>query len=111
MIAELSILADAAMSTASGISPEIVGTIIAAVVVGLGGAGYGVVQRQRAEMRIGNDPLNVRNADSHYVTREQHDRDITRLYDQLGETSAKLNQIIGLVQGIRDAMTQRRPRN
>lgn len=104
MIATLAMLADAAMSA---LEPDGVGQYAISAISG-GAIGAGVTRL--CTMRIKPDPLNVRNADSHYVTREQHDRDITRLYDQLGETSAKLNQIIGLVQGIRDAMTQRRPR-
>lgn len=35
---------------------------------------------------------------------KQHTEDIQRVYDKMDENSAKINQIVGLVQGIRDTL-------
>lgn len=89
----------AAADTAPGISPYIVGTIIAGA---LGGTGY--LAGRKHTVSVDPQPLAVRNADTHYVTREEHDADLKRVYDLHYDTSNKLSELIGLVQGIRDTI-------
>lgn len=84
-------------SAETGIDPAAVGTIITALILGLGGAGYGVTQRIKRETRITPQPLEVKNADTHYVTREEHREDIERINRTLTENAKQLNQLTGTV--------------
>lgn len=88
------------------ITPQDCGMIIATIVGVLGG-GAGVYQAGKAKaLRIEPQPLEVRDAEQHYVTAEKHDQDIKRLYDLYYANTEKLNQLIGLVQGIRDTLAR-----
>lgn len=79
--------------------------MIIATIVGVLGGGAGVYQAGKAKaMRIEPTPLEVRDAEAHYVTEAKHDADIKRLYDLYYSNTEKLNQLIGLVQGIRDTI-------
>lgn len=81
----------------NGIDPATVGSIIASLVFGLGGAGYGITQRVKRETRITPQPLVVKNADTQYVTREEHRDDIERINQTLAINAKQLNQLIGTV--------------
>lgn len=76
-----------------------VGVIIAAV---LGGLGF--TAGRKSAVKIEPTPLEVRDANAHFVTEAKHDADIKRLYDLYYSNTEKLNQLIGLVQGIRDTI-------
>lgn len=80
-----------------------------AIITGIGAAGGGYMYGRKHKVEVEPQPLQVRNADTHYVTREEHDTDMKRLYDLYYDTSNKLSELIGLVQGIRDAMSSTRP--
>ena len=78
-----------------------------AILTGVGAAGGGYMYGRKHTVAVEPQPLEVRNADIHYVTKQEHDADMKRLYDLYYETSNKLSELIGLVQGIRDAMDRR----
>ena len=95
---------DATMQEAckdTGLPPTVVGAIVA------GALGGGYMYGRKHTVAVDPQPLEVRNADLHYVTKQEHDADMKRLYDLYYETSNKLSELIGLVQGIRDAMDRR----
>ena len=85
----------------TGLPPAVVGAIVA------GALGGGYMYGRKHVVAVEPQPLQVRNADLHYVTKQEHDADMKRLYDLYYETSNKLSELIGLVQGIRDAMDRR----
>ena len=87
------------------ISPQDVGGIIVAIIAALGG-GTGLYQAGKAKaMRIEPQPLRVtKPEDETYITRKEHDADIKRLYDLHYKQSEQLNQLIGLVTGIRNTL-------
>ena len=89
------------------ISPQDVGGIIVAIIAALGG-GTGLYQAGKAKaMRIEPQPLRVtKPEDEAYITRREHDEDMKRLYDLYYSQGEKLNQLIGLVQGIRDTLNK-----
>ena len=89
------------------VSPQDVGGIIVAIIGVLGG-GTGLYQAGKAKaMRIEPQPLRVtKPEDEAYITRREHDADMKRLYDLYYAQGEKLNQLIGLVQGIRDTLNK-----
>lgn len=89
-----------------------VGVIIAAVVGGLGFVGG-----RKSAVHISPSPLEVRDADKHYVTHGELKDELRRVYDKIDkndkdltekieDNSKVLNQIVGIVQGIRDSLNQ-----
>lgn len=90
------------------ISPQDVGGIIVAIIGAIGG-GTGLYQAGKAKaMRIEPQPLRVtKPEDEAYITRREHDDDMKRLYDLYYNQGEKLNQLIGLVQGIRDDLNRK----
>lgn len=86
-------------SNGGSIPAATVGVIIAAV---LGGLGF--TAGRKSAVKIEPSPLEVRDANAHFVTEAKHDADIKRLYDLYYSNTEKLNQLIGLVQGIRDTI-------
>lgn len=90
------------------ISPQDVGGIIVAIIGAIGG-GTGLYQAGKAKaMRIEPQPLRVtKPEDEAYITRREHDDDMKRLYDLYYKQGEKLNQLIGLVQGIRDDLNRK----
>ena len=85
----------------TGLPPAVVGAIVA------GALGGGYMYGRKHTVAVEPQPLEVRNADIHYVTKQEHDADMKRLYDLYYDTSNKLSELIGLVQGIRDTITKR----
>lgn len=85
-----------AMGADTGLSPAVVGSIIGSVVIALVGGGYGIVQKAKA-LRVEPQPLEVKSADNHYVTRKELDSELRRLYDLQNDNTQKLNQIIGML--------------
>lgn len=86
-------------SNGGSIPAATVGVIIAAV---LGGLGF--TAGRKSAVKIEPTPLEVRDANAHFVTEAKHDADIKRLYDLYYSNTEKLNQLIGLVQAIRDTI-------
>lgn len=91
-----------------------VGAIIVAVVGGLGFVGG-----RKSAVKIEPSPLEVRDADKHYVTQDELKDELRRVYDKIEkndkdltekieENSKVLNQIVGMVQGIRDTLNQQK---
>lgn len=122
LLATLQLIADAtAASPAAGgssIDASTVGVIIASVVVSLGAGAGGVAIGRRTH--ISNSPLDCREVKD-MISREEHDKDIREMREILRASEAKahqrmddiaqsLNRLIGLVEGIRDTLTSRKPR-
>lgn len=79
--------------------------IIATIVAALGG-GTGLYAAGRAKsVKVEPQPLEVRNADARFVTAAEHKADLERVYDKVDKNTEALNQLVGLVQGIRDLLT------
>ena len=95
------------MQPAEGDNINLSPTALIAILTGVGAAGGGYMYGRKHTVAVEPQPLEVRNADLHYITKQDHDADIKRLYDLYYETSNKLSELIGLVQGIRDAMDRR----
>lgn len=95
------------MQPAEGDNITLSPTALIAILTGVGAAGGGYMYGRKHTVAVEPQPLEVRNADLHYITKQDHDADIKRLYDLYYETSNKLSELIGLVQGIRDAMDRR----
>ncbi len=74
-----------AMIASVGIPAEAVGAIISAVVIGLGTYGYKHFKGSQAA------------ESTRYVTHEQYDKDLKRVYDMIYKNSENLNQLIGAV--------------
>lgn len=104
-------------NTGDSIPAATVGAIIVAVVGGLGFVGG-----RKSAVKIEPSPLEVRDADKHYVTQDQLNAELRRIYDKIekndkglndkiDENSKALNQLVGIVQGIRDTlMAQKKTR-
>lgn len=95
------------MQPAEGDNITLSPTALIAILTGVGAAGGGYMYGRKHTVAVEPQPLEVRDADQHYVTRKQHDDDMKRLYDLYYDTSNKLSELIGLVQGIRDTITKR----
>jgi len=90
-------------STPSGIAPEAVGIIIAAVVGALLPEGYRYIKnRKNGVSSIASDIYS--DPSRRFITRGEYDLDQRRLYDLCHKQGESLNQLIGLVTIIKDKL-------